>query len=799
MKKLYFLLLFSPLALFSQNAFIKGHVVDSENNPLSFVNILLYEKSGFQAIGGTASDESGLFTIEELDEGEYYIEFMMIGFSTVSKSIKLPDENNLGRITLIENPEELNEAVITVKNPSIKKEAGKLTFNVENTSLSTGNTLNLLSKTPGVLVIGDNISIKNSTPIIYFNNKRVYLSATELASLLKSYDASDIKSIEVITNPSANYDAETGTVLNIITSKAISIGYKGSVKATYEQAIFAKYNFGTSHFYKNDWLNMYANYSFSPRKEFKQDDSYIKFFNPDDSTKSFWESDFNRTTKSYGHQGNVILDFTLNDKNLLSFSSNVFVSPNKQFSNNVDGEIFNAQKRLDSTFTTISSLENDTSNLSFYLEHEIYFGEKESSLTTSVSYIKYDNMQTQDLSTDYNLPSGEFLNNISFFTDANQDTNIFTALSDYNTSLAEGTFKTGLKYSRIKTESGLDFFNIENNLPTYVEALSDLFIYNESIYAGFINYEKKWDNWTINAGVRGEFTKTEGDSRSLGIVNTQDYFDVFPSAFLLHDINENKSLSISYKRSLERPRYQSLNPFTYFITDNNVNQGNPNLVPSIKNKYMVSYSHNSKWFVDFYYIYKKDKLGLLTFQDNESSTIRNIESNLISDVNYSVDITYSSELFSWWYFGAYTSTYYMENEFYAIESEPDTYTNSTFGFFGQIYNGLTLSKDRSFTSDITLLYVSNLIEGAYDYNNQFNLSFSLRKSFWNKRAIITVGIDDVFDTYNVPVTSKYYNQDLSYFAHLESRLFRLGFKYNFGNIGLRENIRPILDDEKDRL
>ena len=79
------------------------------------------------------------------------------------------------------------------------------------------------------------------------------------------------------------------------------------------------------------------------------------------------------------------------------------------------------------------------------------------------------------------------------------------------------------------------------------------------------------------------------------------------------------------------------------------------------------------------------------------------------------------------------------------------------------------------------------------------LSLTLRKSFWNKRAIITVGIDDVFDNYNVPVTSKYYNQDLSYFARPESRLFRLGFKYNFGNIGLRENIRPILDDEKDRL
>jgi len=241
----------------------------------------------------------------------------MIGFLTVTKTIELPGEINFGKVVLTENQEILDEAIIKVKSPSIKKEQGKLVFNVENTSLSTGSTFDLLRKTPGVLVIGDYIQIKNSAPIIYLNDKRVYLTTSELASLLKSVDASDIKSVEVITNPSSKYDAEAGSVLNIITSKTISIGYKGSVNATYEQAVFSKYKFSTSHFYKSDWLNMYASYSFSPRKEYKQDDNYIRFFNLDNlSTKSIWESGFEKVTRSKTHQGNVILDFTLNDKNI---------------------------------------------------------------------------------------------------------------------------------------------------------------------------------------------------------------------------------------------------------------------------------------------------------------------------------------------------------------------------------------------------------------------------------------------------------------------------------------------------
>ncbi len=800
MRKLFFLLLLiSPLALISQNASIEGLVVDVENNPISYVNVLLFEKGGSQPLSGAVTDELGTFIISNLKEQDYYVEFSMVGFSTVSKTINSLTLN-ITKITLTENVEELDETIVTAKAPTINRELGKLIFDVENTSLSIGDTFNLLMRTPGVLVIGENISIKNTNTLIYINDKRVYLSSSELASLLKDTDASSIKSIEVITNPSSRYDAEASTVLNIITSKAISTGYKGSINTIYEQAIFSKYRFSTSHFYKNDWLNMYASYSFSPRKEFKQDDNYIRFFNPDNTTtKSIWESDFEKVTRSKAHQGNVILDFILNEKNTLSFSTTVLISPNKTFDNNVAGEIFDSQRQLDSTFTTISYLENDTSSLSFNLEHKVNLDEEGTKLSTSVNYINYNKEQSQELNTDYNLPTGEMLNNANFFTDANQDSNIFTGQTDFNKTIGNGDFETGLKYSHIKTESGLDFFDIENNTLVYIEEHSDLFDYTESIYAGYINYSKKLGKWNLDVGLRGEYTDVKGDSKSLGIINNQNYFDVFPAISAVYTANDDNVLGASYRRSIERPRYQSLNPFSYFITDNIVNRGNPNLAPTLKNKYMISYTIKNKWSFEAYYINKKDPLALLAFQDNESSTTQNLDINIISDINYSFDISYTSSLYSWWYLWAYTSAYYLENEFYAVASPQETYKNDTFGFYAQLYSGLTISKDKTFTSDINLLYISNIIEGTYKYKNQFKLSVSFKKSIWKNRASITMGVDDIFDTNNIPLTTKYYNQDNSYFAKAESRLFRLGFKYNFGNYKLRNNSRTDKTEEEKRL
>ena len=403
------------------------------------------------------------------------------------------------------------------------------------------------------------------------------------------------------------------------------------------------------------------------------------------------------------------------------------------------------------------------------------------------------------MSTNYYFANGDFIRNTSFYTTAKQKSDILTAGFDVDIPSEIGALETGAKFSKIDTDSGLDYFDLENGVMMYNSELSDNFTYEEFIYAAYIDISKKWKKFELGLGLRSEFTQVNGISRSLGAVNSQEYFELFPSASLQYHVNDNHNLGLSYARHIERPRYQSLNPFKYFLNEQNYNGGNPNLVPAIDNKITLSYAYKSKWFFDVYYHHTENTLSLLRYQDNEEMVMRTVDSNLIQDFQYSLDIVHVSSLTSWWYMSLYTSGFYFENEFYSVESIEEKYSNSTFGFYGQMYNGLTISKDQTLTGDVTAVYLSDFIYGSYDYGNQFSLSLSLRKSFWDNTASVALGVNDIFDTYNVPVTSKYYNQDNTYFAQPESRLYRISFKYTFGNTKLRDNNRNSSPEESSRL
>ena len=796
-----FFFCFQAAVLTAQDFSVSGKVTDSENVPISFVNVLVYGNKEEAPLKGTTTDEDGSFFFKNLPEGVYTLNFSYIGFEDFQQTVQLYSNKNLGNLVLKEDQQMLDEMVVVAKLPTIRKTPGKLVFEVENTSFSVGNTMDLLKKTPGIIVTGENIQVKMSTPVIYINGKRVYLSSEEIYSLLQNTDAAAIKSVEVITNPSSKYDAEAGTVLNIIMSKTISVGYKGSVNATYEQGIYPKYTLGTSQFYKNNWLNVYASYSFSKKKENKNDENYIRFFQPDEvSTKSIWETDFNRITEYDNHNGNVVLDFMLDEKNTISLTSNVSLTPKVNYHNNGNSLIFNPQRQLDSTITTLSYVDYEKQNLTFALDYNRVLNDNGATLAVSANNIYYDNTQNQSVDSDYLLPNGELLRNNSFYTNANQNSDIFTGQADISSELWGGTFEAGFKFSSINTESKLNFFDIVNSATTFNNSLSDDFNYKENIYAEYINFEKDWEKWSIALGLRGEYTDVDAISRSLGEVNNQQYFDFFPSTSFHYTINENNGIGLSYSRSVQRPRYQSLNPFKYYITERNFNSGNPKLVPAIEDKITLTFDHKGKLFFELYYQNVANSLDILVLQNNENSTLSSVDANMIKSYQYSFDITYFNSLNSWWWMHFNTSSFYLANEFYALQSAPETYTNDTFGQYIFLTNHFTLSKDRSFTADLTGKYISNFVFGNRYFKNQSFVNISFRKDLWNKRASLTLGVDDVFDKLkDMASTSRYYNQDNYFYTNLEYRLFRLGFKYNFGNARLRDNNKQIETDEGDRL
>lgn len=227
----------------------------------------------------------------------------------------------------------------------------------------------------------------------------------------------------------------------------------------------------------------------------------------------------------------------------------------------------------------------------------------------------------------------------SFFTDAAQTIDIAVAKADYENTLGNYILKAGAKFSDVSSTSQLDFFDTDAGSRQFNAALSDRFLYDEKIYAAYFQLDRDWEKWAIALGLRAEQTDVEGDSRSLGQVNTQEYFELFPNVSLTNQVNDNNALTLSYRRSIERPRYESLNPFSYFINDNNVNTGNPNLQPAFTNKINLNWNIKNQYFFDAYYTRTDNALAILPFQNNQTNVLNSQNFNMDYELQYSLDFS----------------------------------------------------------------------------------------------------------------------------------------------------------------
>jgi hypothetical protein len=776
---------------------LTGTVSNNKLELIAYSNVVLFKMPDSVFYKASYTDVEGQFKIPDCSNGNYTLQISSVGYVPLSRKLTLNQTTDLGTIILNENTEELDAILIRASKPTIDKRADRLVFNVENTVLSTGNTQNLLKKTPGVFEMEGTYMVQNSPAVIYINNKRVYLTSDELSALLRGYSADNIKSVEVITNPPASYDAEGVAVININTSKGISLGYKGNVSGQWTQGTFAKYQLGSSHFYKNNWLHVYSSYNYNPRRDLKLDDARIGFFNPDGSRSERWFTKLEKVDRSAAHNFNTIVDMTVNERNSLSFSGNFSTNQNNDVTYQNETLVLQEGATMFTGFNANSQFENNRTNGFANAQWQHVLNEEGASLSLQGNYIFTDSDQLQNLSTRFFDADQTTTGTNSFLTDTFQEIDIYTAKLDFITTIGSYDFSSGLKFSNVSSTSSQNFFDT-NSGSTLNPSLSDLFLYEENIFAAYAQIDRSWEKWSLAAGLRLEQTDVEGDSQSLGQVNTQEYLELFPNLALTHQLNENNSYTLSYKRTIDRPRYTDLNPFKTFLNDFNFNTGNPNLQPSFNNKFTLSWNHQNTWFIDTYFLYTKDLLSDVPFQNNTNNTL-NIQSiNLNYELQYSIDLATYQYINKSWYTGVSASLFYMENETKAIQSGNADVVSSTTGFYLNSFNRFNMSEDRTLSMDIDVSYLSSILFGTYEWGGSFVTNVSFNKSIWKRRAQLTLAFNDIFSTQNQRMDTRYLNQDNNYLALPETRTVTLGFTYNFGNFRL-ENNEITTPEEEERI
>lgn len=785
--------------LSSQTYEITGSVKDTGGEALPFANVLLLRVRDSAQVKGASADESGRFALREVPPDLYYLQATYFGHLSVLVPLEVRSDLRIGAIVLEPVTNDLDEVVVTGRRPTVERMADRIVLNVENTIASEGSTWDILRNAPGVIVVQDNLEIRGQPATIYLNDRKVQLSQEEVQELLKGLSGDLIASVEVIPIPPASFEAEDGPVLNIRTRQNIVPGYKGSVRGQYTQAVFPKYSFGTSHYYKSEKFGIFFNYAVNPRKEFKNTESGVNWFDDSNQVYARWDTDLDKVTRSQAQQANLILDFMPSEKDQLNLTTNLTYSPNKRSDYDLRTLMRNGQGQLDSTLRTLSFVEDDQFNASFDLNYQRSLRKEGATLKANAHYTYNELTRIQDGNTDYFDPSGAFLRDFSFSTDAFQDIDILTGQVDYYTPIASGGFETGLKGSFIETDSRIDYLDVNGTQPPFDIALSDRFTYDEAVFAAYAALNKDWDPWTLKLGLRGEQTEVRARSLTLDEINRQSYFELFPSLYAERRLGEAHSLAFTYSRQLTRPNYADLNPFRFFLNENDYDEGNPNLVPNFTHSFNLNWTIKNTYFIDLYYRDNGRYISTLSFQDNVNQTLIQVNQNVQQSTSYGLDFTISATLLPFWDIYFYNSVFYEDETFLAEQSDIETYTNKVTGYYGYLSNSITLSRDGTFTGETSLLYLSGFLNGSYVMSETITWNLGLRKTLWDGRAVLTLTAEDLLGRANATYTTRYDNQDNFFYAVPETRFVRLGFTYNFGNFRLGNRSSDLQKDELQRI
>ena len=792
-----FCALLSTTISLGQELSISGFIDDSKGEAVSYVNILLMKSQDSTIVSGVSSGDNGFFLFEKLEQDNYLIKFSFLGFNDVNQSIELTKNIDLGTIVLEENSEQLSEISIIAKRPTLKRESDRLVFNIENTALIEGNMFQVLKSTPGILVLDNSLQVKNATPTVYINDKKVHLTSEELVQLLEGSSANSVKSIEVITNPSARYDASSGAVINIVMSKNLVTGYRGNVFANYEQGVFPRYDAGMSHFFKNEKIDFFANYTYSNSKINREQTDVTNYFDTNNAIDQIFQSDVNRNTWSKTHNLNFNFDYSLDDNNTLSLSSNMLVLPYYEYLIKNNTNVLESDGALDYFIDTQNNVDDTKYNLGFDVDYIHRFKKAGERLALNAHYTTYDYKRDQNVFSNYFDSDNSLFLNTAFRTDNNQNTNILTAQGDYSLPIDDSSlFETGLKISNIKNDSDITQFDIANGQETIDPNNTDVFEYDENIYAAYVNYSKDWDKVSLTAGLRAEQTNLEGLSVLDNVKNEQDYLEVFPTASLSYTLNDNFTLYGNYKRSIQRPNYQNLNPFQFFLNDFTVVSGNPTLQPVIISHSTIGTSFYKYFTVEAYYKGAQNNIYEIPRQDNVNNIVTFQPINFDKTVEFGFDFAVYFNMTKRWSVYAVTSFYNIEDTtvFDGVSVTQDQWSN-----YSILQNDWTFLKDQSLNANLTMYYVGRNIQGYRIIEDRIVSILSISKSIWNKRAVISLSAEDLFNTQDFEESIRYLNQSRRATDNPDNRFIKLGFRYKFGNTGLETNQRTKEHQETNRL
>jgi hypothetical protein len=774
-------LLLSFIEAHAQSPSVSAQVKDAAQQPVPFANAELRNVTDTLSYKAATADEAGHIIIENVQPGNYRLTITSLGYAVFTKDVSVHQEDvNLQTITLDEEAKQLEEVVVEAKKPVVKRKIDRLEFNVENSTLSSDNAWEILKKTPGVTVSSDAVSIRGSSGImVTINDKRVYLTGTELKNLLENMEGENIKSVEVITTPPAKYEAQGSAILNIKMKKTGMQGYKASVAGAYVQSTYPKGVMSTNQYYKNNKLSVYGGYMLGSGTYLNESDNVVKYFNEDGNVDSEWRSSTNSVFKAFSQNSyNLTVEYQLDSLNSVAVGGNGFSSLKSTGIFTTPTYIYDYNGTLDSLYYTRIRRDYPQKNNSLNGSFEHKFSDKAKVVLSSDYTWHYFN-QNQDVAAEFSLPGEAPYREDRFLNEDTRRIKLFSVQADY-TLLGEGRgLEAGLRFGSVNADSNLDFFNEIAGAMVRNAGRSNRFIYDEAVYAGYIGYDREFGKWSFKGGLRGEYTHLEGNSVTTNEVNKQDYFKIFPTVYALYKPNDNHSIGLSYGKRIVRPQYSWLNPFRTYASPYAYTTGDPQMQPTISHNLSLLYTLKNKYNFDLFYNYRRKPSLEIVYQDYSSNTIVTQLTNIKENSSFGLDFNTNLQITPWWDSGLNVTGRYSDNIFQGVDGK--LYKNDNWNYGLNTNNRFTLTKAKDWTAEANFNYQSPFVQATSKFGDMSELSLSLRKTFMKGNGELTLIISDILRGQVVDITTSYANQYSFNSSYDDTRSVRLQFRYRLGN------------------
>ena len=782
----------SSTAIYAQApAKVSGQIKDNTGKALSNATIMLHSAKDSSLKKTAVSDSRGYYEMLAINPGRYFVTSTVLNMQKTSSPVfEVKENETVSAPDIITQPAAKSMEGVTVssKKPMVEVRADKTILNVEGTINAVGqDALELLRKSPGVIVDkDDNLSLAGKNGVqVYIDGKPSPLSGADLASYLKSLQSAQIEAIELITNPSAKYEAAGNAgIINIKLKKDKTIGTNGSFNGGYNIGVYAKYNAGLSLNHRNKKMNLFGNYNFNTGIN----ENIFKLYR-EQGDSIFDQRNRMLNRNKYGNNFKAGADFFINKKSTVGFI--------------LSGNIAKTVTESEGPMNIIYRPTNTVSRLLRASSHNEI---KRNNLNTNINY-RYAVTGGTELNIDadygfFNLRGNQFQPNDYFDASGNNklysnvyrmisptDIDIYSVKADYERNFYKGRLGIGAKVGFVKTDNDFARYDVIGNTEVYDKDKSNRFRYTENINALYVNYNRPFKGFMVQFGLRLENTVSDGKSTGLkynsntGLYENYDssihrnYTNLFPSAAITFNKNPMSQFGITYSRRIDRPAYQDLNPFEFKLNDYTFMKGNTQLKPQYTNSIGFSHTYKYKLNTQLNYSHVKDIFTQLP-DTTEGSKSFLTKKNLATQDIVSLNISYPLQ-YKWYSFFANLNSYYSmyKADFGGGDRKIDL---DVFALSFFMQNSFNLGK--GFKLELSGFYNSPTIwQGTFKSKAIYGIDGGMQKTLFKGKGNLRVALSDMFRLMKFSGSNNFTGQYNEASGRWESRQFKVNFSYRFGN------------------